>query len=239
MDFVKQNWTSKEQKEFRMTLEQMGEQKYKEFNQKIVKGNMPMIGIRMPELKKIAKQIVKGNALEFIKTCIPMYHEELVILGIVIGISNMEYEQFLLEMNDYVKRIENWAVCDTFCSNIKKQVEKNKERFWNDITLYLRSKNDWIVRVALIVMLCYYLEEKYIKQVFKRCESIKSEFYYVKMAQAWLIATAWVKCPEQTKQYLPKSTLDKWTFHKAIQKACESARVSEEDKIYLKTLKKS
>lgn len=238
MDYVKQNWTSKEQKELRCELQQMAEPKYKEFNEKIVKGKLEILGIRIPVLRKIAKEIAKGNFKEFIKTCIPVYHEELLLLGIVVAISDMEYVDFKMEMNDFVKRIENWAVCDTFCSSIKKQIKQNKQEFWNDMTLYLRSKNDWIVRVALVSMLQYYLEEDYIKKVLKRCDSVKSDFYYVKIAQAWLIAEAYVKCKQQTKLYFKKSTLDKWTFNKAIQKICESNRVSEEEKEELKKLKK-
>lgn len=238
MDYVKQNWTSKEQKELRCALQQMAEPKYKEFNEKIVKGKLEILGIRIPVLRKIAKEIAKGNFKEFIKTCIPVYHEELLLLGIVVAISDMEYVDFKMEMNDFVKRIENWAVCDTFCSSIKKQIKQNKQEFWNDMTLYLRSKNDWIVRVALVSMLQYYLEEDYIKKVLKRCDSVKSDFYYVKIAQAWLIAEAYIKCKQQTKLYFKKSALDKWTFNKAIQKICESSRVSEEEKEELKKLKK-
>lgn len=238
MDYVKQNWTSKEQKELKCTLQQMAEPKYKEFNEKIVKGKLKMLGIRIPVLRKIAKEIVKGNFKEFIKTCIPVYHEELLLLGIVIASSDMEYNDFKMEMNDFLKRIENWAACDTFCGSIKKHIKQNKKEFWNDMTLYLRSKNDWIVRVALVSMLQYYLEEDYIKKVLQRCDSIKSEFYYVKVAQAWLIAEAYIKCKQQTIVYLKKSSLDKWTFNKAIQKICESNRVSIEEKEELKKLKK-
>ncbi len=238
MDYVKQNWTSKEQKELKYTLQQMAEPKYKEFNEKIVKGKLKMLGIRIPVLRKIAKEIVKGNFKEFIKTCIPVYHEELLLLGIVIASSDMEYNDFKMEMNDFVKRIENWAACDTFCSSIKKQINKNKKEYWNDMTLYLRSKNNWIIRVALVSMLQYYLEEEYIQKVLQRCDSVKSDFYYVKVAQAWLIAEAYIKCKQQTIVYLKKSSLDKWTFNKAIQKICESNRVSIEEKEELKKLKK-
>lgn len=238
MDYVKQNWTSKEQKELKCTLQQMAEPKYKEFNEKIVKGKLKMLGIRIPVLRKIAKEIVKGNFKEFIKTCIPVYHEELLLLGIVIASSDMEYNDFKMEMNDFVKRIENWAACDTFCGSIKKHIKQNKKEFWNDMTLYLRSKNNWIIRVALVSMLQYYLEEEYIQKVLQRCDSVKSDFYYVKVAQAWLIAEAYIKCKQQTIVYLKKSSLDKWTFNKAIQKICESNRVPEGEKQELRKMKK-
>ena len=92
--------------------------------------------------------------------------------------------------------------------------------------------------MALVSMLQYYLEEDYIKKVLQRCDSIKSEFYYVKVAQAWLIAEAYVKCKQQTMTYLKKSSLNKWTFNKAIQKICESNRVPEEEKQELRKMKK-
>ena len=110
--------------------------------------------------------------------------------------------------------------------------------FFENIKNYLFSENDWTVRFAYVIMLNYYLEEKYIDEVFRRCDIINSDSYYILMAQAWLIATAYAKFPDKTKAYLNYCKLNDTTFNKAIQKCIESLRISKEDKNYLKTLKK-
>lgn len=88
-------------------------------------------------------------------------------------------------------------------------------------------------------MLNYYLDDKYIDKIFERCDKIKNDYYYVNMAQAWLIATAFAKCGEQTRAYLLNNNLSKFTFNKTIQKCVESRRIDAETKLYLKSLKKS
>ena len=238
MEWAKQNWTSKEQKQLQKELEEMAEEKYQLFQKRIIKEQKyKILGVRLPLLRKMAKEIVKGNDEAFVKTVVAFYHEQLLLLALVIGESSEEYNIFETRADDFVKKIDNWAVCDTFCSGIKKQIKKNKEAFWQHISLYLHSKNPWIIRVGLVCMLCHYIDEDTVEKVLKRCDNIKSDFYYVKMAQAWLIATAFTKYPEKVKKYLVKNKLDTWTLHKAIQKACESKKSTVEEKNYLKTLK--
>ena len=238
MNWALEHWSKQEHMALREALQQQAEEGFRLFSEKITKCDTPMLGVRTPILRQIAKEIGKGDSTSFLKTALPYYHEEYILLGLVIGESPMEYDAFQMEVDEFVKKIKSWAVCDIFCSSVKKQIAKQKEAFFQHITLYLRSKNPWTIRVGLIMMLSHYLEEGYIKKVLQRCDKVKDEFYYVKMAQAWLVAAAWVKFPQETKEYLQKCTLDDWTFQKSIQKACESKRVTDEDKSYLRTLKR-
>ncbi len=239
MLLIREHWTKSDYDAFLTYLKSLSDEDYQKFHQKIIKTQDPIIGIRLPILRKQAKEISKGNAKEFIKQCGKTYHEEVIMHALVITETPMEYEKFQMEADDYIKKIQNWATCDTFCSNLKKPIRKHKEEFWNHINLYLHSKNPWAVRAGVIAMLSNYLEEPYIDKVIQRCDRIKSDFYYVRMGQAWLIATACAKFPEKTIKYLSsKSTLDPWTYAKTIQKACESTRIPKETKQYLKALKK-
>lgn len=238
MQLIREHWTNADYDDFIKYLKSLADEKYRKFHGKLIKEDECLLGIRVPILKETAKEICKGNYLDFIKHCGKTYHEEVVLHGLVVAMSPMEYKDFQMEADDFVKLVNNWAACDTFCSSIKKPIRKHKKEFWTHINLYLRSKNPWAVRVALISMLSNYMDETYIKNLLKRCDSVKSDFYYVQMAQAWVVATAAAKFPEATKKYFPSCSFDTWTKNKTIQKACESSRVSSEMKEFLKTYKK-
>ena len=239
MEWNKKSWTDKEYKELQQKLNELSEEKYALFQKRIIKEEAyPILGVRMPILKKIAKEIVKGNEQQFLQTASAVSHEERLLLAIVIGESACQYDVFEARADDFVKKIDNWAVCDAFCTSIKKHIKRNKNAFWQHILCYLHSENHWIVRVGLVCMLSHYIEEEYLEEVLKRCDGVKNDFYYVKMAQAWLMATAFTKYPQRVKPYFTNHTLDTWTLHKAIQKVCQSQRVSLEEKGDLKTLKR-
>ena len=130
MEWAKQNWTSKEQKQLQKKLEEMAEEKYQLFQKRIIKEQKyKILGVRLPLLRKMAKEIVKGNDEAFVKTVVAFYHEQLLLLALVIGESSEEYNIFETRADDFAKKIDNWAVCDTFCSGIKKQIKKIKRHF--------------------------------------------------------------------------------------------------------------
>lgn len=158
--------------------------------------------------------------------------------GIVIGLLKTEsYEEFLTYSDDFVQRIDSWAVCDGFCANLK-QTKKYKSEFFPHVCEYTKSDNPWIIRAGLVLMLDYYLEDEYIDTVLECCDNAKNPHYYVSMARAWLVATALAKCREQTMRYIKSNSLDNATFNKMIRKCVESFRIDDETKKYLKTLKR-
>jgi 3-methyladenine DNA glycosylase AlkD len=239
MLLIREHWTKSDYDAFLTYLQQSSEESYQKFHQKILNSKEPIIGIRLPILRKYAKEICKGNAKEFLKYCSKNYHEEVLLHGLIITRLPMSYEEFQTEADNFIQKIQSWASCDTFCTSLKKPIRNHKQEFWNHLSLYLHSKNPWAVRVGLVAMLANYIEEPYIDKVISRCDKIKDDFYYVRMGQAWLISEACAKFPEKTIDYLRHhSTLDPWTYGKSIQKICESSRIPKETKDYLKTLKK-
>lgn len=199
---------------------------YKKFNQKIVKTDN-IIGIRLPILKNIAKIIAKNDYLSFIKNNKHQYSEEIMLHGLVITYLKIDFNESIKLFDEYIKYIDSWATCDSVVMNYK-VVSKNLDICLIKIKEYLKSDKPFIKRVG-IVLLFYYLNDDYIDEVLKLINSIKSEDYYVKMANAWLISICLVKYYDKTVKFLKSCQLDDWTYNKALQKAIESYRIKDKD----------
>lgn len=206
---------------------------YQKFNQKIVKTDN-IIGIRLPILKNIAKIIAKNDYLSFIKNNKHQYSEEIMLHGLVITYLKIDFNESIKLFDEYIKYIDSWSTCDSVVMNYK-IVSKNLDICLIKIKEYLKSDKLFIKRVG-IVLLFYYLNDDYIDEVLKLINSIKSEDYYVKMANAWLISICLVKYYDKTVKFLKSCQLDDWTYNKALQKAIESYRIK--DKETLRKMKK-
>lgn len=206
---------------------------YQKFNQKIVKIDN-IIGIRLPILKNIAKIIAKNDYLSFIKNNKHQYSEEIMLHGLVITYLKIDFNESIKLFDEYIKYIDSWATCDSVVMNYK-VVSKNLDTCLIKIKEYLKSDKPFIKRVG-IVLLFYYLNDDYIDEVLKLINSIKSDDYYVKMANAWLISICLVKYYDKTVKFLKSCQLDDWTYNKALQKAIESFRIK--DKETLRKMKK-
>ena len=199
---------------------------YKKFNQKIVKTDN-IIGIRLPILKNIAKIIAKNDYLSFIKNNKHQYSEEIMLHGLVITYLKIDFNESIKLFDEYIKYIDSWATCDSVVMNYK-IVSKNLDICLIKIKEYLKSDKPFIKRVG-IVLLFYYLNDDYIDEVLKLINSVKSDDYYVKMANAWLISICLVKYYDKTVKFLKSCQLDDWTYNKALQKAIESYRIKDKD----------
>lgn len=223
--------------EVRKELFNLQDKKYKEFHSSLCPNTNNIIGIRVPVLRKYAKELNKKYTIqELLKNIEDEYYEETMLKGILIGISKENYETILKYIKEFVPKINNWAICDTFCAGLK-ITKKYKKEIWNLIGKYLKSEKEFEIRFAIVMILDYYIEEEYLKEDFEIFNSINNECYYAKMAVAWAISIALVKYYERTIKYLEKCNLDNFTYNKAIQKALESYRITEDKKQILRKMK--
>lgn len=221
----------------REKLKELADEKYKKFHSGLCPNINNIIGVKIPYLKQIAKEISKSdNFLEYIESKELKYYEEIMIKGLIIGYIKIDFDKRLEYIKEFIPYIDNWAICDTFCSSLK-CINNNKEKMWIFLKDYFYSNEEFKIRFAVVIMLDYYIEDKYIKEIFDILDSIKHPGYYVKMAIAWIISVAYIKFPEDTMKYLKDNSLDKFTYNKALQKIIESYRVSSEDKIIIKKMK--
>ena len=213
------------------------EQNYQKFSASLIPNINNVAGVRIPKLRSIAKDFYKKYKDDCLIPFDAEYMEEIMVRGIIIGLLKKTSDEMLNIIKDFIPLIDNWAVCDIFCGGLK-FTQKNKEKVWEFICPYLNSKQEYEIRFALVMLLSYFVEEKYLTKIFAILDKFSHEGYYARMAAAWLLSICYVNYPEITEKYLLKSKLDNWTYNKSIQKICESLRVDKETKTKLKTFKR-
>lgn len=215
----------------------LADKQYKEFHSGLCPNTDNIIGVRIPKLREIAKEIAKQNPEEFLSEIDDTYYETVMLYGMVIGYIKVSLEERMRYLDVFVPKINNWAICDC-CTSTYKFTNKNKEKMWEYIQKYLNTNNEFEIRFSVIMMLDYYLTDEYIDRVFEKINNIHHEGYYVKMAVAWLISVAFVKYEEKTRGFLSNNNLDNFTYNKALQKIIESNRVTKETKDEIRKMKK-
>ncbi len=221
----------------RQMLIGMADEDYRAFHSKLVPGTDNILGVRVPELRKLAKKLVKEDWREYFDAVPNLYYEEDMLRGFMVGYGKMDLEERLERIRAFVPSIHNWAVCDCFCSTLK-FTEKNREIVWDFLKPYFMSEETYYRRFASVMSLDYYTLPEYAPAVFGFFDAMKNPDYYVQMAVAWAISVFYVHLPEMTESYIRENQLDDFTHNKAIQKICESYRVDKETKARLRTLKR-
>ncbi len=216
-------------------LLKLQDEKYQKFQAGLVPGIDNIIGVRIPDIKKIAKRLAKEPDWQKFKD--NEYYEEIMIQGLLIGYANLETHERLEVIKSFVPQITNWAVCDVVCSNFK-FTQKNKEVVWKFLQPYLKSDKEYEIRFGVVMLLNYFIDDEYVDRVLKIIDCIEHDGYYAKMAVAWALSICFVKQWDKTFKYFKHANLSKWVYNKSIQKACESLRISDERKKILKSLKK-
>ena len=231
MDIENIIWNKNKYGEFINYLISLKDNKYKEFHSKITDTKLEIIGIRVPILKNIAKKIKKTNVEDFFKLVANNYYEEVFLYGTVLANCNEEIiDKYLL---DFINRIDNWAVCDSFCSSLK-LVNKKLGKYWIHFTNLIDLDKEFQTRVSIIIMMDYYLNDNYIDRVLKIVTSIDSDKYYINMAISWLLSMAIIKYEDKVVSILKRKTLNRFVQNKTISKINDSYRIDKELKNVLK-----
>lgn len=213
------------------------EEDYRKFSAALIPNINNVLGVRLPYLRKLAKTIAKGDWRQFLKNAESEYFEEVMLQGMVIGCIQADIEEVLPYIADFVPKMDNWSVCDSFCIGLK-ITKTNKDTVWNFLQPYLASDKEYEIRFGVVMLLDFYIDEEYIHHVLRLLDQTDRSSYYVKMAVAWAISICYVKLPEITQAYLASSSLDDFTYNKALQKITESYRVDPETKTRIRAMKR-
>ena len=225
------------QENVKKKLFEMQDLQYKGFHSKLMPtvNSDKIIGVRVPVLRKFAKEFCKSpDAAEFIKILPHEYYEENNLHAFIIE-QIKDYDETVNELNRFLPFVDNWATCDMLTP---KSFKHNTDRLIEQINIWLLSEHIYAVRFAVNMLMKFYLDAEFKEEYLNKVADIKSDEYYLKMVQAWYFATALAKQWDSAVIIVEENRLDQWTHNKTIQKAVESYRITKEQKEYLKTLKR-
>lgn len=224
--------------DIKQELFKLADNKYKEFHRSLCPGTNNIVGVRVPVLREYAKRLAKEyNISDLLEKIDNEYYEEIMLQGMLIGLEKVDFETLQKHIEDFVPKIDNWAVCDVFCGGLK-LTKKYKKEMWEFIQKYLKSNKEFEIRFGIVMILGYYIDEEYLERDFGIFDFINAKEYYVQMAIAWAISVCLVKFYDKTINYLKTASLDKFTYNKALQKGIESYRITDKQKENLRKMKK-
>lgn len=209
---------------------------YRDFHSKLMPetDKETIIGIRVPVLRKFAKEFAKKpEAKEFLQQLPHRYYEE-NNLHMMLIIAIKDYEECLREIERFLPYIDNWATCDM---SAPKCFEAHKPELLSHIREWLASGHTYTIRYGIGMLMRLYLGEDFSPEYPEMVSQVSSEEYYIKMMVAWYFATALAMQWDAVIPYLEQKRLPDWTHRKTIQKAIESYRITQEQKDYLRSLK--
>ncbi len=218
-------------------LFELQDKKYAEFQAKLTPGipRESFIGVRVPEVRKLAKQYIKDEEFNlFIKNLPHKYYDENILHGALIS-ELKEYDTCIAAVDEFLPYVDNWAVCDTMSPKIFK---KYKKELIVKIKEWISSDHVYTCRFGIGMLMAHFLDEDFKEEYLESVAAVHSQEYYVNMMIAWFFATALAKQWDKTVLYIENNRLDQWVHNKTIQKARESYRITKEQKNYLKSLKR-
>ncbi len=250
-------------------LSELREESYAAFSSSLLPGSSSIWGIRLPILRKIARQMKKIDVREYLVQVRHKFFEETMLMGFVIGMmeeSKYPMEEILYWIQEFLLHIDNWSICDSFCSSLKITTREPELIFevllnlFNSSTtlsnpsagqqhetpvLFIMEGKEFTIRFVIVMWLIYYLNEEYVYSINENLLRIKSEHYYVNMAISWCYSMIYVQFPKVVEKNLQLgygnrtklSSSEIFVHNKTISKICESLQVEENQKKYVKTLK--
>ena len=214
---------------FLESLENIQDKNHALFSSSLIFTKYPILGIKNPYLKSIAKEINKTKKEDFLKVVDNRYYETVLLKGLIIT-SIEDVKTFTKYYEEYMYTLDNWALTDTTIHSNIKVIKKNKEYFFKKAKEYIKDDHEYVVRIGILLFMKYYLTDETIDEVLTLINQIKKEEYYINMAIAWCICDAFIKQRKKTIIFLQDNQLNKFTQNKAISKIRDSYRVSKEDK---------
>lgn len=203
-------------------LLQMADPGYRRFASSLLPGVTDLLGVRLPKLREIAKEIASGTWQEYLTQTRQSCFEEKMVYGMVIGLIPCSKEERLRWIENFVPQIDNWSVCDSFCFGLRPS-QAEKMLLWERLPSYFSSDKEYGVRFAAVLSLRHYADSVFVEQALERLLSVRHTGYYARMGTAWAWSTFLIEFPDQTKGQLLRIT-DPYVLRTALRKTLESKR---------------
>lgn len=211
----------------------------KKFQESIIPGSKKILGVRVPDLRILAKEIAKDDYKKFLDTNKRETWEDDMLCAMVIGYAKDDINEILKELEKFIPTVQDWAVNDALCQTFK-IAKKYPKEVYKFLMKYKKSKDEFTVRVVIVMLLSHFMTDEYIDDVINVLNNIYAKDYYAQMALAWGVCEIAIKFPDKCYEYMTSkdNKLDNFTYNKAISKMQDSFRVSNEMKEKMKKLRK-
>ena len=213
--------------EIRETLFRLKDAAYREFQMNLIPTVKPetVIGVRTPELRKVAREIVRREDLsEFLEDLPHPFFDENQLHAFVLS-EMKDYDTCITALERFLPYVDNWATCDQMSPKV---FRKHKRDLLEHIKIWISSGKCYSVRFGIGMLMEHFLDSDFDSEYPELVASVQSDEYYVKMMIAWYFATALAKQYDAVLPYLERKRLDAWTHNKTIRKALESCRIDPE-----------
>lgn len=223
----------------RPALRALADPAYRDFNAKLIPGAGPMLGIRIPRLRDIARRIARSDRWrDLLDDNSPDdggYFEERMLQGMVIGLARCDMAEKLDRVARFVPRIDNWALCDCFCWKLR---AAERDPMWHFIQPYFQAAEEFDIRFAVVMATANFVDDDHLEPLLRRLGECRCDAYYASMGVAWAASVCFARFPRQTMAWLAeRCPLDEATFRRTIRKIVESYRVAPADKLAVRALR--
>lgn len=218
-----------------MNLEKYIDPSYREFNSKLIPGVENVLGIRIPVLRNIVKEMSEEEKEVFLNSLPHRWHEENIMHMIVIT-EEKDFDKAKEMLLNFLPYVDNWQVSDVGIPKSFKDT-KDREGLLNFVKILISKEGTYFKRYGISILMKLFLGDFYNSEVLDMVANIKSEEYYVNMMRAWFFQEAMVKRCDDSIKYLEEKKLDRFTHLKTISKCVDSRKIDEKTKLYLKSLR--
>ena len=223
--------------DFRGMLRDAAEPELAEFNSKLTPGKDRIIGVRVPVIRDIARQVV-GDDWRQVLDGEPESFEEEMLRGVVIATAPVSTAERIRLTEDFLDYVDNWATCDIFCNSWRFRKEESEE-VWHYFSSLIDSSEEYRMRVSLIARMSLFKDGEHCRLLLEDIAAHDHPGYYYRMGAAWAVSMVYVNHPEMTEELIRSGRMEVWTHNKSIQKIRESRRVSKEKKEELRALRRT
>ena len=220
-------------------LEARADERYRSFNESLTPGaENRSIGVRMPVLRATARAILRDDPEDFLTASLNSgVHELRLLHAIVLAQYKCAFEDRIARLAAFVPTIDNWAVCDTLCNDLKPRPEQ-LDALLDFIRECLNSGREFEVRFGCVMLMLYYHGDDRIDETLRLYAGFRHDGYYARMGAAWGLSMLFVFQRAQTLHFLQTDALDRFTHNTAIRKCIESRQITDSDKQLLRALRR-
>lgn len=222
--------------DYRAMLQSAAESTLAEFNSKLVPGKERILGVRMPVIRRIARDIIDDDWRQIADSS-PEYLEEEILKGIVIATAPISIEERISASEGFIPTIDNWSVCDSFSCSWRFDIDESRKA-WDFLSSYMASGKEFEMRTSVVSRMWLFKDKASCRSLLGDLASFDNPGYYYRMGSAWAVATVFSEYPDMAEELLSSNRLEPWTHNKAIQKIGESLKTSKEDRARLRLLKR-